>query len=152
MPKSRLKLRICWFKNSAQVSLSAWTPPFSSPLQPLLLSYHDDGGQQHCARGHHEEAVDEPRAPNDTIADPHGFEGFFEAEFLFQHDALHCHGYGVDPGQDHEYREAAVQCDHKAGEGVEDERKTVSWDCTDSVVSQHKYTAYINPNLSQTEE
>lgn len=79
-----------------------------------MFSYHDNRGQQYCARSHHEETVDEPRVPNDSIADPHGFEGLFKTEFLFQHDALHCHGHRVDPGQHHEYWEAAVQCDHEA--------------------------------------
>lgn len=90
--------------------------PASSSFHPsALFSYHDDGGEQRRARSHHDEAVDEARVPNDSAVDPHGFESLLEAQLLLQHDALHSHGHGVDPGQHHEHGEAAVQCDHEAG-------------------------------------
>lgn len=84
-----------------------WPPP--------LFSHHDNSGEQRRAHGHHEEAVDEICVPDDFVVDPHGFEGLLQAQLLLQHDALHSHGDGIDPGQDHEQREAAVQSDHEAG-------------------------------------
>lgn len=87
----------------------------ASSLPLALFSHHDDGGEQRHACGHHDEAVDETRVPNDSIVDPHGFESLLEAKLFLQHDALHGHGHRVDPGQHHEQGEAAVQCDHEAG-------------------------------------
>lgn len=85
-----------------------------SVLLPLF-SHHDDGGEQRRACSHHDEAVNETRVPNDSVVDPHGFEGLLEAQLLLQYNALHSHGHRVDPGQHHEQGEAPVQCDHEAG-------------------------------------
>ena len=78
-------------------------------------THHDDEGEQRRAHRHHDEAVDETRVPDDPVVDPHGFESLLEAQLFLQHNALHSHGHGVDPGQHHEEGEAAVQCDHEAG-------------------------------------
>lgn len=86
-----------------------------------LFSHHNDGGEQRSACGHHDEAVNETGVPNDSVANPHGFESLLEAQLLLQHDALHGHGHRIDPGQHHEQGETAVQCDHEAGEEGEEE-------------------------------
>lgn len=83
----------------------------------LFTTHHDDGGEQRRAPRHDDEAVDEPRVPNGPVVHPHGFQGLLEPHLLLQHDALHSHGHGVDPGQHHEHGEAAVQSDHEAGGG-----------------------------------
>ncbi len=74
----------------------------------LFLPHHDNGSQQCSAGGHYEEAVNEPRVPDDSIRDAYGLQCLLQPHLLLQHDALHYHRHGVDPGQHHEDGEAAV--------------------------------------------
>lgn len=78
-------------------------------------AHHDDGSQQSGAGAHHEKAVDKPGGPNDTIGDPNGFQGLLQAEFLLQNYALNYHRHGVDPSQNHEDGETAIQRQHETG-------------------------------------
>jgi len=94
-------------------------------------THHDDGGEEGGAGRHGEEAVHEPGAPDDPVGDAGGLEGLLEAELLLQHDALHRHGDGVDPGQHHGHREASAQRQHEASPGggtgmSQDHRNTLS--------------------------
>lgn len=109
---------------AAKPAIQIWPYSINPTTSTLitLFSHHDDGGEQRRARAHHDKAVNETRAPNDSIVDPHGFESLLEAQLLLQHNTLHSHGHSVDPGQHHKQGEAAVQCDHEAGgeEGSEE--------------------------------
>lgn len=79
----------------------------------LLPAYHDEECQEADAHRHDRKAVQEPGAPNHGIGDTLVFQGLLQSQLLLQDDALYGHGDGVDPGQHHEDREAAVQDDHK---------------------------------------
>lgn len=48
----------------------------------MNVPHHDDGGEESGAGAHHEEAVDKPGGPDDTVSDPHGLQGLLEAELL----------------------------------------------------------------------
>lgn len=56
-----------------------------------VLPHHDDGGEESGASAHHDETVNEPGGPDDTIANTHGFHGLFQAEFLLEDNTLYYH-------------------------------------------------------------
>lgn len=94
----------------------------------LLPAYHDEECQEADAHRHDRKAVQEPGAPNHGIGDTLVFQGLLQSQLLLQDDALYGHGDGVDPGQHHEDREAAVQDDHKTK--AKGEKQNSRWPCT----------------------
>lgn len=85
-----------------------------------MFPHHDDDSKESGASAHHDEAINKPGGPDDTVGDPHDLQGLFQTKFLLQNDTLDCHGHRVDPGQYHEDGETAIQCQHEAwGAGKE---------------------------------
>lgn len=44
-----------------------------------MISHHDNDSKESSARAHHDEAVNKPGGPDDTISHPSGLKGLLQA-------------------------------------------------------------------------
>ena len=70
--------------------------------QERVITHHQDDCEKNAGGEHDGEAVQEPRDPMDTVAQPHHPHRLLQAHLLLVHDRLDDHGGGVDPGEGHE--------------------------------------------------
>ena len=102
-------LAICTFllKSTNEIKTSFDKLQFEKNQKLERFTHHKDDCEKNAGGEHDGEAVQEPRDPMDTVAQPHHPHRLLQPHLLLVHNRLDDHGGGVDPGEGHEEGEGS---------------------------------------------